>query len=66
MRVALARVLMVSPMLLLLDEPTNHLGISLTFPLSSFVSSSFFFDNVETLRHACGSRLTSLTTPTPL
>jgi ATP-binding cassette subfamily F protein 2 len=39
MRVALARVLMVTPMLLLLDEPTNHLDIEACVWLETYLSN---------------------------
>jgi len=39
MRVALARVLMITPMLLLLDEPTNHLDIEACVWLESYLSN---------------------------
>jgi len=39
MRVALARVLMVSPMLLLLDEPTNHLDIEACVWLETYLAN---------------------------
>lgn len=39
MRVALARVLMVTPMLLLLDEPTNHLDIEACVWLETYLAN---------------------------
>jgi ATP-binding cassette subfamily F protein 2 len=39
MRVALARVLMVTPMLLLLDEPTNHLDIEVCVWLEAYLAN---------------------------
>lgn len=39
MRVALARVLMITPMLLLLDEPTNHLDIEACVWLESYLQN---------------------------
>jgi len=39
MRVALARVLMVTPMLLLLDEPTNHLDIEACVWLEAYLTN---------------------------
>lgn len=39
MRVALARVLMITPMLLLLDEPTNHLDIEACVWLESYLAN---------------------------
>jgi len=39
MRVALARVLMINPMLLLLDEPTNHLDIEACVWLESYLQN---------------------------
>jgi ATP-binding cassette subfamily F protein 2 len=39
MRVALARVLMITPMLLLLDEPTNHLDIEACVWLEAYLAN---------------------------